>query len=317
MSLFRRDKPIFKREGPIFESRTEQWRQVGLGSQVDRAQASRARGGVLLFGLLIAGVLILFAHRHTLFPGLGTPARIATVIALMVFGWGMARSLGRGVAPALFGRMEPGTAGTVGFMIRFVTVIVSAIVALRIAGLDAGTLAVGGAFTAVVLGLASQQTLGNILAGLVLLSTHPFRVGERVRFRGGPMAGNVEGIVSSLGLYYTTLIDGADRVLVPNSVVLNLAVIPLREPDRVDIRARFSSRITPANVQERLAERLTVPTSHPPHIVLEELDRDEAVVRITAAPLRPSEGAALAAEVQEATRRLAELDRRDGTPVPA
>jgi small conductance mechanosensitive channel len=299
---------LLRRDNPIFESRTEVWREVGLGSQIDREQASRARGGVLLYTLAIAGVLVLFAHRHTLFPGLGTPARIATVVALIIFGWGMARSLGRGLAPALFRRMDPATAGTVGFLIRFGTVILSAVVALRIAGLDASTLAVGGAFTAVVLGLASQQTIGNIFAGLVLLSTRPFRVGERVRLRGGAMAGNVEGIVSSLGLYYTTLIDGADRVMVPNSVVLNLAVIPLREPDRVDLRARFSARITPADVQSQLAEQVTVPTSHPPHIALEEIDRDAVVVRITAAPLRPSDGAELAAEVQEATRRLAKMD---------
>ncbi len=308
---------LFRRDNPIFESRTEQWRQVGLGGEIDRAQASRARGGAIFFGLLIAAVLVLFAHRHSLFPGLGTPARIATVIALILFGWGMARSLGRGIAPALFRRMDPATAGTTGFMIRFITVVVSAIVALRIAGLDAGTLAVGGAFTAVVLGLASQQTLGNIFAGLVLLSTHPFRVGDRVRLRGGPMAGNVEGIVSSLGLYYTTLIDGSDRVLVPNSVVLQLAVIPLREPERVDLRARFSSKVTPADVQERLAGELSVATSHPPHIALEEIDRDEVVVRITAAPLNPSEGAVLAAEVQAATRGLAGSKVRDETPVGA
>ena len=308
---------FFRRDNPIFESRTEQWRQVGLGSEVDRAQASRARGGVLLFALLIAGVLTLFVHRRSLFPGLGTPVRIATVIALIILGWGMARSLGRGLAPALFGRMDPATAGTVGFLIRFVTVIVSAVVALRIAGLDAGTLALGGAFTAVVLGLASQQTLGNIFAGLVLLSTRPFRVGERVRLRGGPMAGNVEGVVSSLGLYYTTMIDGSERVMVPNSVVLNLAVIPLREPDRVDLRARFSAGVTPAEIQERLSEELTVATSHPPHIALEEIDRDQVVMRIIAAPLHPSEGAVLASEVQEVTRRLARNKARDETLVGA
>ena len=71
-------------------------------------------------------------------------------------------------------------------------------VALRIAGLRTSTLAVGGAFTAVVLGLAAQQTLSNLFAGLVLLSAHPFRVGERVRLVGGALAGSQEGIVSSL-----------------------------------------------------------------------------------------------------------------------
>jgi small conductance mechanosensitive channel len=306
-----------KRVNPLFESRTEQWRQVGLGGEIDRGEASRARGGMLVFGVLIAGVVLLFAHRRTLFPGLGTPVRISTVVALIILGWGMARSLGRGLAPALFRRMDPATAGTAGFVIRLVTVIVSAIAALRIAGLDTGTLAVGGAFTAVVLGLASQQALGNIFAGLVLLSTRPFRAGERVRLRGGPMAGNVEGIVSSLGLYYTTLVDGADRVLVPNSVLLQLAVIPLREPERVDLRARFNAHVTPVDVQERLAEELSVPTSHPPHIALEEVDRDEVVVRIVAAPLNPRDGAALAAQVQSATRGLAGVTERDGAPAGA
>ncbi len=106
-------------------------------------------------------------------------------------------------------------------------------------------------------------------------------------------------------------------MLVPNSVVLNLAVIPLREPDRVDLRARFSAGITPAEIQARLAEELTVPTSHPPHIALEEIDRDEVIVRVTAAPLNPSDGAVLASEVQTAIRRLAGDAARDGTLVGA
>ncbi len=118
------------------------------------------------------------------------------------------------------------------------------ILALRIAGVNAGALAVGGAFTAVVLGLAAQQRLGGIFAGIVLQSTRPFRVGERVRLVGGALAGSLEGTVTSLGLFYTTLTQGADRLLVPNSVLMQLVVVPLREPDKVDVRARF--RPTPA-----------------------------------------------------------------------
>ena len=49
--------------------------------------------------------------------------------------------------------------------------------ALRLAGLKPETLAVGGAITAVILGLAAQQTVGNLIAGTVLLSARPFRVG--------------------------------------------------------------------------------------------------------------------------------------------
>ena len=77
--------------------------------------------------------------------------------------------------------MDPATAGTVGFLIRLTTVVIVVAVALRVAGLRTSTLAVGGAVTAVVVGLAAQQTLGNLLAGLVLLTNRPFRVGERVQ----------------------------------------------------------------------------------------------------------------------------------------
>jgi small conductance mechanosensitive channel len=300
-----------RRARTAFESRTEVWRQVGLGAEVDRRDAKRARGNVVVLAALIAGVFVVFANRGALFPGLGTYVRIATVGALVILGWGLARSLGRGLAPALFRRMDPGTAGIVGFLIRLLTIVLVFVVALRIAGLHASTLAVGGAFTAVIVGLAAQQTLGNLFAGLVLLSTRPFRVGERVRLVGGALAGSIEGIVSSLGLFYTDLVNGADRMMVPNSMLLNVAIVPLREPERVELRARFSTDTTPHDVQELLARSLTVPTRYAPHVALEELDRDELVVRVEVTPMNPADGSKLASEV------LATVRDHDGTRAPA
>src|SRR5947208_3644198 len=149
----------FRRARTAFESRTEEWRQVGLGAEIDRQGAQRARGRVFVLLALIAAVMVVFDHRGALFPGLGTPVRVATVIALAVLGWALAQALGRGIAPVLFRRMDPATAGTVGFLIRLTTIVVVVALALRVAGLRTSTLAVGGAVTAVVLGLAAQQTL--------------------------------------------------------------------------------------------------------------------------------------------------------------
>lgn len=286
----------------MFETRSHAWREAGLESEIDRRERKRARGQLLVFGALIAAVLVLFSHRAELFPGYGTAVRAATVVALIVLGWGFAQALGRGAGPSLFSRMDPGTAGTVGFIIRLVTIIAVTIVALRIAGLNAKTLALGGAFTAVVLGLAAQQTLGNLFAGIVLQGTRPFRVGERVKLVGGPMAGSVEGTVSSLGLFYAQFINGADRMMIPNSVLLNVAVVPLREPDRVDLKARFDATKSPVEIQELLARAITVPTRYPPHIALEEVDRDEMVLRISATPDEPSEGGKLAEEILSVAR---------------
>jgi small-conductance mechanosensitive channel len=261
--------------------------------------------------VLIAAVLFAFNHRHDIAPGHGTEARILTAILLFAFGWGFAAALGRTLTPFIMRRLDPGTAGTVGFAIRLITILLVGLVALGIAGVKPATLAVGGAATAIVLGLAAQQTLGNIFAGVVLQGTRPFRVGERVRLTGGPLAGSVEGTVSSLGLFYTTVLKGQDRMMIPNNVLLVVAVEPLREPDSIDLRARFDSHLSPARVQDMLRQAITVPTLRPPRIELEEVDRDEVVLRISATPVNPGDGAKLAEQVVSVTRGTFEYEQPD------
>jgi small-conductance mechanosensitive channel len=209
----------------------------------------------------------------------------------------MARDVGRAAAPTFFKRMDPSTAGTVGFLIRLGTLAVTLILALWIAKVSPGTIVAGSAFTAVIVGLAAQQTLGNLFAGMVLLSARPFRVGERVRLQAGAVAGQLEGIVSSLGLLYTTLARGEDRIQVPNNVVLSAAVVPLREPNPVDVKVRLSTGISISQVQAILDAQITTPTRRSPTVVLEALDGDDVSVRVQATPDLADDGARLADEV--------------------
>ena len=212
----------------------------------------------------------------------------------------MAREVGKAIGPTLFKRMDPSTAGTVGFVVRLATLGLTALVALDIAGASASSIVAGSAFTAVIVGLAAQQTLGNVFAGMVLLSARPFRVGERVRFQAGAVGGQLEGVVSSLGLLYTTLAQGEDRVQVPNNVVLAAAVVPLREPNPVDVRVRLTTGIRLSQVQSILDDRITTPTRRSPTVLLEEIDGEDLVVRVQATPDRADDGAQLADEIIEA-----------------
>jgi small conductance mechanosensitive channel len=285
----------------LFDTQTHSWREAGLARQLSVRAVKRARIQAIVMVPLLIGILVGYGYRDQLFGrAYETPVQIATTVVLIVLGWQIARDVGRALGPTLFRRLDPGTAGTVGFLIRLVFVGLAVLVALRIAGLDLRTLAVGGAFTAVIVGLAAQQTLGNLIAGTVLLSARPFRVGERVRLQGGGIAGQIEGVVSSLGLLYTTFAQGDDQVMVPNSVVLSVAIVPLREPDSVDLRARLNAGVTPLEVQELLAKVVKTPMRDSPRITLEEIDGDEVVVRISATPERPSDGPRLASEVLEA-----------------
>ena len=212
----------------MFETRSQAWQEVGLLHEVSTGAARRARLEVLLLGPLFVAVVVVYDNLEAIFGKLseqaGEVAQVVTVVVLLILGWAIARASGRALRPALFRRLDPATAGTVGFVVRLATLAVALLVALLVAGVNPGAIAVGGAFTAVILGLAAQQTLGNLIAGTVLLSAGPFRVGDRIRLQGGPLAGQIEGVVSSLGLMYTTLATGSGSTLVPKSVVLNVAV---------------------------------------------------------------------------------------------
>jgi small conductance mechanosensitive channel len=286
----------------MFETRSEAWEKVGLAVDTSQRMVRRARREALILLPLLVAVLVLFDNRKAWFgvepnTTADTVATLACVLALLALGWTIARDVGRAAAPTFFRRMDPGTAGTVGFLIRLATLGIVLLIALRVVGVAPTTVVAGSAFTAVVLGLAAQQTLGNLFAGLVLLSARPFRVGERVRLQAGAVGGSVEGIVSELGLLYTTLARGDDRIMIPNNVVLAAAVVPLKEPDSVDVRVRLRSNVRPTHVQAILDDEITTIMRDKATVLLEELDGDDVVIRVQATPDRANDGAKLADEI--------------------
>ncbi|MCW2997286.1 MAG: MscS Mechanosensitive ion channel [Solirubrobacterales bacterium] len=300
--------------------RTGRTRALALRAHFGPEVARRARRQALVVLPLITAILVLYRHRGQLFGAeWDTTVRTLAAIALVALGWQLARDAGQALGPELMRHLDPPTAGTVGFLIRLFTMITMLTLALRVAGLSPQTLALGGALTAVVVGLAGQQTIGNLIAGTVLLSAQPFRVGDRIRLQGGGLAGSIEGVVRSLGLLYTTLAEGGNLVMVPNAVVTNVAVVPLREPPGVDLQARLRPGVTPAEVEQLLKERVSTPIRGRPSVKLEELDADHIGVRITATPFHPADGPHLASEVIEAIAGYAisppqlQEERRDGS----
>jgi small-conductance mechanosensitive channel len=64
----------------------------------------------------------------------------------------------------------------------------------------------------IVIGFASQRTIGNFVAGLLIAFTQPIRLGDRIELESGG-AGNVEEI----GLTYTFIrTDDGARLVIPN-----------------------------------------------------------------------------------------------------
>jgi len=267
----------------------------------------RARRELLVVVPLLVAALVVNAHRTDWFSSdWRTAVRLAVAVLLAGLGWRLARDLGRSLHPWLFRKLDPATAGTVNFLIRLTLLIIVLLGVLRVVGIPQRTLAVGSALFAVVFGLAAQQTLGNVIAGLVLISAQPFRVGDRVRLQAGGLAGQLEGVVETHGLLYTTFAQGEDSIMVPNNIVLSAAVVPLREPAGVDLRARLRPDVKPTDVQMVIDEHVVTPVRGEPRITLEEVDSDDVVVRIVATPESEADGGRLANEVLAAMSYLAQ-----------
>ena len=102
----------------------------------------------------------------------------------------------------------------------------TALALLVVLGVPPARLLVSGAVTGVILGVAAQQSLGNVVAGVVLLLNRPFQVGQEITVRSGALAGPYSGRVVSVGLTYVQIDTDEGVVLLPNSGVLAAAVGP-------------------------------------------------------------------------------------------
>lgn len=91
----------------------------------------------------------------------------------------------------------------------------------------------GVSVASIIVGLAAQNTLGNLVSGVSLLLYRPFRVGDSLQI--GASTGLEIGEVERMTLGYTILKtpDGR-RIIVPNSAMINQAPIRLASsPDRL------------------------------------------------------------------------------------
>lgn len=117
---------------------------------------------------------------------------------------------------------------------------------------NAGLASVG--VLSVVAGLAAQNTLGNLIAGISLLLYRPFNVGDRLQVAAP--TGLETGQIESLSLGYTIIkTDDNRRVVVPNSLMASQTTVNMT---RDDVRAICS---------------VTVPITHD-----SDLDRARAVL---------------------------------------
>jgi small conductance mechanosensitive channel len=131
------------------------------------------------------------------------------------------------------GRLDHGVAGfliqlgQLGIFLFAAILYVHLVPSLRAFGT---ALLAGASVVSVILGLAAQNTLGNLIAGIAILLYRPFRVGERLQVNtpAGPDTGTVENI--TLGYTILQTFDNR-RLVVPNSAIATQLTVNLSSVD--------------------------------------------------------------------------------------
>ena len=110
-------------------------------------------------------------------------------------------------------------------------------------GVDAAALVATSAALSIVAGLALQETLANLFAGLALMLERPFEPGDWIQM--GSLIGRVQEV--SWRAVRLKLIGQEDFLIVPNSVVAKSEIVNMSQPlpihgHAIEISAPYSSR---------------------------------------------------------------------------
>jgi small conductance mechanosensitive channel len=173
-------------------------------------------GGVIVAASLVAKVVDWRIARHELDPGSATRYRV--------------------LRKSIFGA------------IVFVGVMSALLVIPPVRALAGGVLA-SSAVVGLVIGFASQRTIGNVVAGILIAITQPLRLGDRVTVE------STVGVVEEIGLTYTWIrTRDNDRLVVPNEKLASesirnstirseetLAEVTIQVPATADLRAVVNS----------------------------------------------------------------------------
>lgn len=216
-------------------------RQIDLAVQMARVKR-KTRPWKSMIALLLAIAAAVISHQarrdhHAFFTASHFTNQVVAYCTAVAFGiFGSIATYG--LAGKSRQLLEPKTGTSHSAVVRYAILIIGAfttlVITLDLLAVPVGQLVLGGALTSVFVGIAAQQALGNVFAGLVLLFARPFVVGEAIRLRAGALGGVLDGTVTEIGITYVRLNTGGSVMAIPNSQVLNAVIGPIPPPEEDD-----------------------------------------------------------------------------------
>jgi Mechanosensitive ion channel len=211
--------------------------QLDLSTQVAKVKAKTRPWKAIIALVLAICAAAASGWAHNKFPLFLGPKEIPyqiLAIGLAVAFCALASVATLDLASKAKAVLEPSAGASHAAVVRYALLLIGAvttlIITLGLLGIPIGQLVLGGALTSVFVGIAAQQSLSNVFAGLVLMLAHPFRIGDGIRLQAGALGGQVSGTIVEVGITYVRIASSTGVLSIPNSQVLNCIIGPLPEP---------------------------------------------------------------------------------------
>ena len=198
---------------------------------------------------------------HFIDIGIVSAAGITTVVLLTQW-----------ISRPLASYVGPTQSNAVKLMIQLVGLSLILLIAVSAAGTNLiGTL-VGVGFFGIVIGLAAQSVLGNLLSGIMLLASRPFHINDRIALitwqygkfpptlPHGWLEPSYTGTVKGIALIYTRILTDSNAMLkIPNSIVTQSLILNVSHGRQSYIATQFeiSINIDPDELHKRLQLKLS------------------------------------------------------------
>jgi Small-conductance mechanosensitive channel len=175
-------------------------------------------GRLVLWIIIYVAVIAVVQAAFQFLAGIYTPITdykiYVDILLTLFFGWQIVKAFADVIATPIAKKQGETAGKAMSNLIKLLGI--GALVAALAGAVSGGPAAAAlGGFIGLVIGFATQQVLGQAVAGTFLLLSRPFKIGDKIAGAGQ------EGVVEDITAMYTVIRDAeGNKVLIPNNKLI-------------------------------------------------------------------------------------------------
>ena len=177
---------------------------------------------------------------------------IIEAVFATVFGILAIKIIQKSSSKILSGYISEDKAGFLRFLLSFTGYFILVLFIFTTLGIDISNILLGATFLGVILGIAAQSFLSNLLAGFIILFGKPFKIGDRITivtwqygllmstYQHEAVKPGYTGVIKDINMLFTTFIeDNGFTMRAPNNILMQALITNYDNTKRRSVRVRF------------------------------------------------------------------------------